>query len=246
MQTRERSGINRDRLAWTAISIALVLPTVVTWLYFVALAEQQSAWQQLAAVLGKSVQFLIPLLWACGVERQKLYFTPKASMGLIPGAVFGVTVVLAMLIVYHGLLKPAGAFDVAGDEIRRKVASLGIQSGWSYLGLGVFYALVHSGLEEYYWRWFVFAQLNSRVSLGWAIILSSLGFMAHHVILLTTFFGMAAPLAYLGSLSVAIGGAFWAWLYHTKGSVYGCWFSHMLVDAGIFIIGYDLVKDTFS
>ena len=246
MQTLERSGTDKDRFAWTVISIALVLPTVVTWLYFVALAEQESGWQQLAAVLGKSVQFLIPVVWVCGIERQRLEFTPKGSMGLIPGAVFGITVVMAMLIVYHGWLKPMGAFDLAGDEIRSKVASLGIRSGGAYLGLGAFYALVHSGLEEYYWRWFVFGQLNSRVSLGSALVVSSVGFMAHHVILLTTFFGTSSPLAYLGSLAVAIGGAFWAWLYDTRGSIYGCWFSHMLVDAGIFMIGYDLVKGTFN
>ena len=53
-----------------------------------------------------------------------------------------------------------------------------------YVALAVFYALVHSLLEEYYWRWFVFGQLRALVAPTLAIVLSSLAFAAHHVILL--------------------------------------------------------------
>jgi membrane protease YdiL (CAAX protease family) len=43
------------------------------------------------------------------------------------------------------------------------------------------------------------------------------------------------------SLSVAGGGVVWAWLYERTGSIYPAWVSHLLVDAGLFVIGYDLV-----
>ena len=43
------------------------------------------------------------------------------------------------------------------------------------------------------------------------------------------------------SASVAIGGAVWAWLYDRSGSLLGPWLSHILIDAAIFIIGYDLI-----
>jgi uncharacterized protein len=52
-----------------------------------------------------------------------------------------------------------------------------------------------------------------------------------------------SPWTWLFSLSVAVGGAFWAWLYQRTGSLYGPWLSHLLVDAAIFLVGYDLASD---
>ena len=39
----------------------------------------------------------------------------------------------------------------------------------------------------------------------------------------------------------ALLGAFWAWLYNRTGSLLGPWLSHLVIDAGIFFIGYQLV-----
>jgi membrane protease YdiL (CAAX protease family) len=39
---------------------------------------------------------------------------------------------------------------------------------------------------------------------------------------------------------VAVGGAVWAWLYQRTNSVYAPWISHLVVDASLFVIGYDL------
>ena len=105
----------------------------------------------------------------------------------------------------------------------------------------MFYSLFHSLLEEYYWRWFVFRQLRRLVPLWPAIVVSALGFMGHHVIVLSEFFKEAPWLAWLFSSAVAVGGVFWAWLYERTGSLFGPWLSHLLIDAGIFWVGYDLV-----
>ena len=42
-------------------------------------------------------------------------------------------------------------------------------------------------LEEYYWRWFLFGGLRRSMPVAAAVVLSSLAFTAHHVILLATF-----------------------------------------------------------
>jgi membrane protease YdiL (CAAX protease family) len=159
---------------------------------------------------------------------------------------FGVLVVAAMVGLYFVWLKPAGHLAELAETVHEKVTDLGLSSLWKYVAVGVFYSLLHSFLEEYYWRWFVFAQLRHKLSLGWALGICSVGFMAHHVILLVTFFGWTSPLAYLFSAGVAIGGLVWAWLYERSGSLIGPWLSHMLVDAGIFLIGYDLVRQYLS
>ena len=46
---------------------------------------------------------------------------------------------------------------------------------------------------------------------------------------------------YFFALATAVGGAYWAWLYNKTGSIYGPWASHLLIDAAIFAVGYDLI-----
>ena len=71
---------------------------------------------------------------------------------------------------------------------------------------------------------------------------SSLAFTAHHVLVLGFYFGRLWWPTVIFSLAVAIGGVFWAWLYQKSGSLYGPWLSHALVDAALFLIGYDLIR----
>ncbi len=101
--------------------------------------------------------------------------------------------------------------------------------------------LAHSLLEEYYWRWFVFGQLRRLTTFLPAAVVSSLAFMAHHVVILAVYFPDYFVVAVLPfSLGIAVGGFVWAWLYERNGSVYAPWLSHLLVDAAIFVIGWDL------
>ena len=65
--------------------------------------------------------------------------------------------------------------------------------------------------------------------------------MSHHVLVLAKFFGYASIMTYLLAVSVAVGGAIWAVLYHRCGSLIPGWISHAMVDAALFIIGYLLV-----
>ena len=61
--------------------------------------------------------------------------------------------------------------------------------------------------------------------------------------LLGFFLGWNEPLTYVFSLGIAVGGAVWAWIYDRTGSLVAPWISHMIVDAGIFALGYFLIKD---
>ena len=160
--------------------------------------------------------------------------------GTLLGGLFGLLVMVAMLGLYHGAIKSMPFFQEPAEKITRKIAGLGFDSLWAYAALGLFYAAFHSLLEEYYWRWFVFRQLDGLTSTIMAIGISSLGFMAHHVVLLASFFGWLSPFTWIFSFSVALGGAFWAWLYRRSGSLFPSWLSHALVDSAIFLIGYDL------
>ncbi len=224
------------------LALALVLPTLVTWLYFVALDGQPPAVQQGAYATGKTIQFVLPVVWVCLILRQRPRFVWPQAWGLLAGLVFGLAVMGAMVALYYGLLKPQGLFDKPAEEVREKVASFGVKTLAAYIGLSLFYSLVHSLLEEYYWRWFVFGHACRNLALPAAIAVSSVGFSAHHVLVLAKYFGYGSPLTWLFTAAIVVGGTFWAWLYRRTGSLAGPWLSHALVDATIFVIGWDLIR----
>ncbi len=224
-----------------AVAFGLTFPTLMTWLYFVALAGQDSHWQTSAAGVGKVIQFGFPLVWVYLVLREPWRRPVWKRDGIATGALFGLVIAAAMVALYHFGFKPLGWMETASEQIQAKVAGMRLNTAGAYLALSLFYPLCHSFIEEYYWRWFVFRRLHHHQTLTMAVIVSSLGFMAHHVIVLAAFFGWNSPLTYFLSLCVAVGGGVWAWLYARSGSLIGPWISHMLVDAAIFLIGYDVV-----
>ena len=224
-------------------AFALALPTIVTLLYFICLAGTKAA-KQVVYLIGKTVQFTAPIVWTYLTRPDALLLSMPDGRGVLPGLAFGALVAAAMFVVYWFWLKPAGLFAGAvQDAIVGKLRTFGFAKLGPYAGLSVFYCGAHSLLEEYYWRWFVFALLAEHLPLGAAIAISSLGFMAHHVVLLGVYFGWKSPATYVFSTGVAIGGAFWAWLLSHSGSLAGPWISHLLIDAAIFAIGYDLLRD---
>ena len=229
-----------------AVVFALAFPTLITLVYFVWLADSLPSLQQTAYSVGKVLQFGFPLRWVYLIQRAGFAWKWPGTKGLKEGIVFGLIVFAAMMLLYHGWLKPGGYLETAKEGVRTKVAGFGLSSLAMYVGLGLFYSLFHSLLEEYYWRWFVFGQLREIISFKYAVVISSLGFMAHHVIVLATYFGWFSVATVVFSLAVAIGGVAWAWIYQRSDSLVGVWVSHLLVDAAIFTIGHDMVGTLFS
>jgi membrane protease YdiL (CAAX protease family) len=225
----------------TIIAIALVLPTLITWIYFILLNGSPSAFQQVAYALGKVVQFSLPAIWVLVVQREPQKLKHPPAWSLFAGAIFGLAVGVGMFALYFFLLKPSGLFTDAIAAVRAKIQSFGASSPPTYLLLAVFYSAIHSLLEEYYWRWFAFGQLSRVCQLPAAIAISSFGFAAHHVLVLQLYFGWLSPFTWVFTVAIIIGGAVWAWLYQTSNSLMAPWLSHAFIDAAIFGIGYTML-----
>jgi len=223
-----------------AVLFGLLFPALGTWLYFVVLEDCPTVTQRVAYAAEKVIQFGFPVVWVFLVRRRRPSWPARPWRGVGAGLVFGLTVAGAMLLLFYAWLVPAGLLDAAAVQIEKKLAAFALTTLGRYVLFGALYSLVHSLLEEYYWRWFVFGELRRLIRPGPAIALSSLGFMAHHVLVLGLFFGPLAPATWCFSLGVALGGAFWAWLYHRSDSLLGPWLSHLLVDVGIFAVGCQL------
>jgi uncharacterized protein len=162
--------------------------------------------------------------------------------GLLLGLGFGLLVGAGMFGLYQALRYQTDLLADTPALVEGVLQKFGITGPARYVPYAAFFCLGHSLFEEYYWRWFVFGWLKRWAPLWVALVLSSLAFMAHHVIILAVYFpGRFWTAALPFSLCVAVGGAVWAWLYHRTGSLYAPWVSHILIDAAIFAIGFDLV-----
>lgn len=222
----------------------LFFPLVQALLYFVIMADWNPTFQKGTYSLTKIIMFLLPLVYMIKFAREPLRVRRFNTQGLLEGSIFGIGVLIAMCILYFAWLKPIGLIGPgtpAGDAIRERVSGFDFLTPTRFLLFGGFVSLIHSGLEEYYWRWFTFGQLGRVINKYAAIIISGFGFMLHHVVIIGVYFGFAHPATWLFSFAVAIGGMYWAWLYTRKESIYAPWLSHAWIDIAIFIVGYDVL-----
>src|SRR5262249_6160472 len=154
--------------------------------------------------IAKIIQFGFPLVWVGLVCRQPLRWPKFNTRGLPQGIGFGLAIAAGIFALYFGYFRAAGTFATAGNKMLKELSGIGVTSPAIYAGVAIFYSLLHSLLEEYYWRWFVFGRLrdslSSRERAGvsgsgpdenaptrmtvLAILISSLAFMCHHVVVL--------------------------------------------------------------
>jgi membrane protease YdiL (CAAX protease family) len=240
----------KPRLDAAALVFASLFPLAMAYLYFVALAGDAARSSSLlvaAYSVGKVIQFPFPLVYVFLSARSELGWPRLHLRGLAQGLVFALLVGVVILGLYLAWLKHSAYLGDAPEKVLARIRDFNAASPVRFFLLGFFICVIHSGLEEYYWRWFVFGWMRKYLPLGWAIALSSMGFMLHHIVVLGVFFPHAFwTLAMPFSLCVAVGGAVWAWLYHRSGELLGPWVSHALVDLAIMLVGYDMVRGSLT
>ena len=111
-----------------SLTLALFLPTLVTWVYFIWLADEPAVWQQTAYVLGKLVQFGFPLFWYLQVQRERLKLTLPQKGDWIEGGGLGLVIVAAMLGLHFAWFRKHLPDEVV-EAIRNKVDAIGVGTG---------------------------------------------------------------------------------------------------------------------
>jgi uncharacterized protein len=223
---------------WSVLAFALVYPTVMTWLYFTGSGGNM----QLLYGIGKVIQFALPALWWAAVDRNRLRIAAPRFKGVATGVDFGVFVGAGILAIYFGWLRYQPQSAALDELASAKAREFGLTTPAKFLMFAVFLCAIHALLEEFYWRAFVFAELRKNASVAPAIVVSSLGFMAHHIVVLDVYFpGHFWQATVPMSAAVAIGGAAWAIMYERNGSLYPGWVSHALVDAALMGVAYAIL-----
>jgi membrane protease YdiL (CAAX protease family) len=221
--------------------IALVLPTAGALTYFVA-ADPNDPGFRLTYSLSKTVQFGLPIVAMLAFDRRRWKAIRCTVRGTLVGSVLGLATLLVILATYALALRASPLLNGLAPQVRTKVAGFGFDSPENFVAFAIVLSLLHSFLEEYYWRWFVHAALGERLPQVPATVISSLAFAAHHVVVLHVYFPdhfWSATLPF--SLAVAVGGAMWAWLYDRYGSLAGPWAAHALADLALMAVGFDLL-----
>jgi membrane protease YdiL (CAAX protease family) len=236
-----------ERWRMAVLLFAMIFPTLSAWLYFVILAPPSDSTPPgflplTTYAAGKVIQFGLPIVWLLAFERSRILLSKPRATGTGVAIGFGLLVALGMFALYFAALRGSPLLSETPAKITAKLVLFHAATPVRYLLLAVFISVIHSFLEEYYWRWFVYGQLRKTVALGPGLVFSSLGFMGHHVIILAVFFpGRFFSLAVPFSLGIAIGGAVWAWIYERDRNLLAPWLSHLIVDAAIFAMGYSMV-----
>ncbi len=235
----------RRQIGSALLGFALAYPLLLTWVYFDLLAGRSAFAQQGVYWPGKALQFALPLLFARlmvrggrndTADRRVRAGSPGRTAGLLVGVAFGLTVAA----IFVGISRFEPLMAILEPAIRAKATGLGIATPLRFVLVGAFYTLGHSFLEEWYWRGFVDQGLRRRLPAGAALLVSSLGFAAHHALLVAVFLGWSSPVTWAVTGAVALGGAFWSWLREREGTLLAPWVSHAVVDAAVFTFGYFL------
>lgn len=229
---------------------AFFFPTLLTWAYFVVGKRLDPSVAKAIFIVGKTAQFAFPALISAFVLRERWLARRPNRRGLFVGALFGAVVAAVIFFGGEFLLANAAAnpngslapiFERFRAELSGRLEPFGLANPKAFLAVLVFYSIFHSGLEEYYWRWFAFGRAARRFAFVPAAILANAAFTSHHILLLGVYFGYGNALTWICALGVFVGGLVWQAIYRKSDSIYGAWLSHGLIDAGIFAVGYALL-----
>jgi len=219
---------------------ALVIPFAASLLYFVVMGDSPLA--RYAYAGAKAFTIAWPVIAVFLIERRPRSADHLPSsrhwralpLGLVTGLAIGGIILIAYRV--PALRTYADGF---ADDIRGKLADLGVRTRAGYVAFCLFLAIAHSLIEEYYWRWYAFGSLARVWPVGVSIAVASFAFAGHHYVVLGCYFSLAGALIF-GTM-VGVGGALWCWMLHRQRALAGAWLSHALVDAAIFIVGYEIL-----
>lgn len=220
-----------------SLVLAMVLPFLASLGYFVVLSD--SSVSQVAYSGTKIFTLLWPIIVYQAFLRDKKISVPffSRSRSVVIEGFFSGFLILTAILLLAWLALPE-VVNQAAPQIEAKIDQLGLRE--HFLLFSIFLCLIHSLLEEYYWRWFVFGHLKEFASGFKTHLLASLAFTAHHLVILSQF--VSAGWVLFGGLAVFIGGLTWSFLYERHQSLLGAWISHALADVALMMIAWDLLR----
>lgn len=175
-------------------------------------------------------------------SKKKAFLGFTSGKDLALGIGLGLVMFSLLALTYHQLQGFSFIPDVA-VLIRNKLDAFHANTPLKYFFLAVFISVIHSFLEEYYWRWYVYNELRTKLNVVTASILASLAFTGHHVIVIKAYLpeSIVGWGIYFFPAFVFVAGLFWSLIYEKWKNLWIPWISHLFADVAILWIGYQMV-----
>lgn len=179
--------------------------------------------------------FTLPALWHLLVDQQPISISRGMNgglrLGLLTGFLAALGIVGGYFVIGQQFIDPA--------DLRRTLASRGLDRQAVYFAAAAYWVFVNSMLEEYAFRWFIVRKCEALMNARAAIVVSALIFVVHHTVAMAAFFPWWINT--IASLAILIAGATWSWLYIRYRSIWVPYLSHAIADIAIFGLGWWLV-----
>ncbi|MBI3823300.1 MAG: CPBP family intramembrane metalloprotease [Planctomycetes bacterium] len=174
---------------WAALAFTSIFPLLMAYIYFVVLQGTKDKSVLFAFGVGKVVQFAFPVVYAFWFERERLRFARPTWRGIPIALAFALMVGAGMYPLYFFLVQhiPSVA-DETPAKIYNVLQQMDRATPTGYLLMAFFVCVPHALMEEYYWRWFVYGTMRRHVPIAAAVVLASIGFMLHHIVILAVYF----------------------------------------------------------
>jgi len=223
----------KNKLFYFAIVPALFFQLIGASFYLVLF--KNADFSQIIYFATKVAIVVWPLVWLYWVRSK---FRPMFDGNLKKSIYFGL---LSGVIIVSGV---SLAYFVMSDfllQFARNLVSTaeGLNLLEHYILFSFFLSVIHSFIEEYYWRWFVLNGLMLKFKKNTSVIIGSLAFASHHFIVVSQF--VSIYLAIVATIAIFFLGMFWSELYLRTKNIAGSWLSHFFADAIIMMIGYFLI-----
>lgn len=217
------------------------IPFFSSLIYF--LPSQPDPWVLKLLVATKFFLLLCPI-WAFRYfnlnERTQNFFKTLRPQNLTNSIALGLGIGACMsAVVVAGFeLLTESTQELALQRISQKISVLNIKNHFFVYGLAL--SFIHSLLEEFYWRFFIFNAWKDRLKnhLGpWGPhFIASLAFTLHHFTVTVHYFDL--QLGLILGVGVFFAGIIWSLLYEKEKSLLTAWISHITVDLALISIGY--------
>ncbi len=222
-----------NKLFYFGVLPALGFQLVGAYLYFELFKGED--FSQTIYFVTKILLVIWPLLWLVAMKRVALpFWKGEMKKSVVWGVLSGVALFLLILGIY--ILFADYLSQFIGNVLE---AAKNLNFLEHYILFSIFLSIVHSFIEEYYWRWFILNGLLVKVGKWAAMIIGSLAFASHHFIVVLQFVPLA--LAILATFLIFLLGMFWSYFYLKTKSIIGPWISHFFADAIIMGLGYFLI-----
>jgi membrane protease YdiL (CAAX protease family) len=232
----EKINFGKDSLIILSLMIlSMIIPAAVTILNVYIMNDKTNIQ---IMYFGLKLYFIFwPLFVVAAIEKKEallsVLFSKNQRKSIKAGLVRGTF--LFFFIIGFIKISPLNSYIIDHSGfIKRRLIETGFIN--HFLIYGLILSVVHSLIEEYYWRWFVYGRLKRFFQNSNASFLSGLAYSAHHIVVLNIYFSFWG-VVFFGIL-VFLAGIYWNYTYQKHESIFASWIQHLFVDLAIIYIGY--------